>query len=49
MEKLIYLTMDAEQFYFEDAFILFKVNAYTWRPLKVVCVDGDEVGLAILK
>ena len=41
--------VDAGQFYFEDAFILFKVEADTWRPLRVVCVDGDEVGLPILK
>jgi hypothetical protein len=41
--------MDTGQFYFEDAFIHVKVKADTWRPLRVVCVGGDEVGLPILK
>jgi hypothetical protein len=41
--------VDAGQFDFEDAFILFNVKADTWRPLRVVCVNGDEVGLPILK
>ena len=47
--KLIYLMMDDGQFFYEDAFILFKVKADTRRPMRVVCVGGDEVGLPILK
>jgi hypothetical protein len=41
--------MEAGQLLFEDAFILVKIKANTWRPLRVVCVGGDEVGLPILK